>query len=166
MKKIIGLIVLIVFMQACKVTFSFTGASIHPDAKTYSVQYFENRAPLGLANLGQYFTDELKDKIQSQTSLDIVDNGGDLTFEGEFTGYRTAPIAIQGDETAAQNRLTITLKVRFVNEVEPEFNFDKSFSHYADFDSDTDISSVEQSLVEEIVEKLLQDVFNEALVNW
>ena len=165
MKKIIGLIVLVVILQACKVTFSFTGADTG-NAETFSVQYFEIRTPLAPANLGQFFTDELKDKITSQTSLDIVNGVGELNFEGDFTSYSVRPIAIQGDETAAQNRLTISVKVRFVNEDKPEFNFDKSFSHYADFSSDTDIGSVEQSLIEEIVEKLLEDIFNEALVNW
>jgi hypothetical protein len=152
--------------QACTVSYTLSGASIAPEVKTVSVQHFVNRAPLGLANLEQYFTDELKDKFKSQTSLTVVNDVGDLDFEGEITRYFTKPMAITGDETAAQNRLTIEVRVKFTNEVEPEYNFDTKFSQYADYSSDFDLSAVEQELVEEIVEKLIEDIFNKSVVNW
>jgi hypothetical protein len=152
--------------QACTVNYTLSGASIAPEVKTVSVQHFVNRAPLGLANLEQYFTDELKDKFKSQTKLTVVNGVGDLDFEGEITRYFTKPMAITGDETAAQNRLTIEVRVKFTNEVESEYNFDTKFSQYADYSSDFDLSSVEQELVEEIVEKLIEDIFNKSVVNW
>ena len=167
MRKLSLILVIYLFIQqACTVNYSLTGASIAPDVKTVSVQHFVNRAPLGIANLEQYFTDELKDKFKSQTSLTLVNNVGDLDFEGEITKYFTKPMAITGDETAAQNRLTITVHVKFTNEVEPQYNFDTDFTQYADYDSDLDLSSVEQDLVEEIVEKLIEDIFNKSVVNW
>ncbi|MCB2197192.1 MAG: hypothetical protein KQH79_15130 [Bacteroidetes bacterium] len=167
MRRLLFILAIFLFAsQACTVSYTLSGASIAPEVKTVSVQHFVNRAPLGLANLEQYFTDELKDKFKSQTSLTVVNDVGDLDFEGEITRYFTKPMAITGDETAAQNRLTIEVRVKFTNEVEPEYNFDTKFSQYADYSSDFDLSAVEQELVEEIVEKLIEDIFNKSVVNW
>jgi len=156
----------IFFFSGCKVSYDLTGASISPEVKTVSIQYFENRAPLGMANLGQLFTDELKDKFKSQTSLTVINDMGHLNFEGEFTDYNIRPVAIQGDETAAQNRLSVTIRVKFTNEKEPNLNFDTKFTRYKDWDSNTDISSVEEELVTEIIEFLIEDIFNKSVVNW
>ncbi len=167
MRKLTLFIVLSIFIsQSCTIKYSLTGASIAPDVKTISVQYFVNRAPLGMANLEQYFTDELKDKFKSQTSLVVVNDAGHLNFEGEITKYDIKPMAITGNETASQNRLSVTVHVKFTNEIEPEYNFDTNFTQFADYDSDQDLSSVEQQLVEEIVEKLIEDIFNKSVVNW
>jgi hypothetical protein len=166
MKKFVIILIGFILTQSCQVKYTLSGASIDPAVETVSVQYFVNRAPLGLANLEQYFTDELKDKFKSQTSLTLVNDVGHLDFEGEITKYFTKPMAITGDETAAQNRLTIEVRVKFTNEIEPEYNFDTRFSQYADYSSDLDLSSVEQELVEEIVEKLIEDIFNKSVVNW
>lgn len=167
MKKLaLVIIAYAIVQQSCTINYTLSGASIAPEVETVSVQHFVNRAPLGMANLEQYFTDELKDKFKSQTSLTVVNDAGDLNFEGEITNYSTKPVAITGDETAAQNRLTITVHVKFTNEVEPEYNFDSDFSQYADYDSDLNLSAVEQELVEEIVDKLIEDIFNKAVVNW
>lgn len=167
MKKLALFIIISIFLnQACSIKYSLTGASIAPNVKTISVQYFVNRAPLGMANLEQYFTDELKDKFKSQTSLMVVNDAGHLNFEGEITNYDVKPMAITGDETASQNRLSITVHVKFTNEIEPEYNFDTKFTQFADYDSDLDLSAVEQEKVEEIVEKLIEDIFNKSVVNW
>lgn len=167
MRNLTLFIVLAIFInQACTVKYTLTGASIAPDVKTISVQYFVNRAPLGMANLEQYFTNELKDKFKSQTNLTLVNDMGHLNFEGEITRYFTQPMAITGDETATQNRLSITVHVRFTNEIEPDYNFDTDFTQFADYDSNLDLSSVEQQLVEEITEKLIEDIFNKSVVNW
>jgi len=167
MKRIIFLLAIyILASQSCTVKYTLSGASIAPAVKTVSVQHFINRAPLGVANLEQYITDELKDKFKSQTSLTLVNDMGHLNFEGEITRYFTKPMAITGDETAAQNRLTMVVHVKFINEIEPEYNFDTDFTQFADYDSDKDLSSVEQDLVEEIVEKIIEDIFNKSVVNW
>lgn len=168
-KQVVVLIILgiSVFINSCTIKYNLTGASIAPDVKTVSVQYFENRAPLGIANLGQMLTDELKDKFKSQTSLTVVNDMGHLNFEGEITSYNpNQPVAIQGDETAAQNRFTITVRVKFTNEKDPKLNFDSSFSRYKDWESTQNLASVEEQLVEEILELIVEDVFNKAVVNW
>lgn len=167
MKRIIFFIIIFTLISnSCTVNYSMTGASIAPDVKSVSVQYFVNRAPLGIANIEQYFTDELKDKFKSQTTLTVVTDGGHLDFSGEITKYLMRPMAITGDEIAAQNRLTITVHVKFTNEIEPQYNFDQDFTQFADYNSDLDLSSVEQGLMEDIVEKLIEDIFNQSVVNW
>ena len=99
------------YTTSCKINYSFTGASISPDIKTVSIQYFPNMARLVNPNLSQVFTESLKEKFLSQTNLSLVNNIGDLNFEGEIVEYYTKPMAIQGDETAALNRLTIKIRV-------------------------------------------------------
>jgi hypothetical protein len=169
-KKIVSLLIITIIsgaVNSCKVSYNLTGASIAPEIKTVSVQYFENRAPLGIANLGQLLTDKLKDKFKSQTSLNVVEDMGHLNFEGEITNYEpNRPVAIQGNEVAAKNRFTITVRVKFTNEKDPKLNFDSSFSRFKDWDSTQDIASVEEQLVEEILELLIEDIFNKAVVNW
>lgn len=155
-----------VVLPACKVQYSFSGVNISPEVQTYSVQYFPNRAPLVQAQLSQLFTDALMDKIQSNTSLDLSNQGGDVQFSGEITGYATRPTAITGEETAARNRLTITIRVKYTNEVEPELDFDTSFSRYEDYDASQNLTDVEDELIDLIVENLVEDIFNRAFVSW
>jgi hypothetical protein len=152
--------------QSCKVSYSLTGVTINPEIKTVSIQYFDNRAPLVQPQLAQIFTDALRDKVQGQTSLNLVTGYGDVDFSGEIKNYETRPQAITGAETAALNRLTITIRVKFENIVEPEKSFDASFSKYEDYDSTKDPSSVEDELIKLIVEQLVEDIFNKAFVNW
>lgn len=150
----------------CTVTYSMSGASISPDVKTISVEYFENRAPLVQPGLSQYITDELMDKCRAQTNLNFVNEAGDVSFEGEISDYRTEPLTISGDARAAMNRFTISVSVRFTNIVEPDFSFEQTFTRYEDYDSSRELSQVEQELTEKIVEQLVEDIFNAAFVNW
>jgi hypothetical protein len=160
-------IILLAVMPACKVSYSFSGVNISPEVQTYSVQYFPNRAPLVQAQLSQLFTEALMDKIQTNTSLDLANQGGDVQFSGEITGYATRPVAITGEETAARNRLTITVRVKYTNVVEPELDFDTSFSRYEDYDATESLSGdVESKLINLIVENLVIDIFNQAFVSW
>ena len=152
--------------QSCKVSYSFTGVSINPQIKTVSIQYFDNRAPIVQPQLSQIFTDALRDKVQGQTNLTLVTSYGDVDFSGEIKNYETRPQAITGNEKAALNRLTVTVRVKFNNEIEPEKSFDTSFSRYEDYDSSKDPSSVEGELINLIVEQLMEDIFNKAFVNW
>lgn len=150
----------------CKVQYSFSGASISPQIRTLSVQNFLNRAPLVQPGLDQRFTDALIDKCKAQTSLEIVSNLGDVSFEGEITDYRTMPLTVAADAYAAMNRFTVTVRVKYTNSVEPDYSFDQTFSRYEDYDSSLNLSDVEQDLVEKIVELLIEDIFNKAFVNW
>ena len=108
--------------------------------------------------------DELK--VSSETNLLPLNSDGDLIFSGRITNYSINPIAIQTDETASKNRLSITVKVKFVNIIDEESNYDKTFSRYADYESSQDFTSIEESLNEEIVSQLIDDIFNEAFTNW
>ena len=161
---IVSLLVM-VLCSRCGI-YSFSGASIPPEAKTVSVQYFPNQAQLINPALSNDFTTALRDAIMNQTSLDMVESGGDLAFEGEITDYNTSPVAITAGQTAALNRLTITVNVRFVNLYDDSKNFESKFTHYEDYPSDQDLNSVQESLTGTIIEALVEDVFNKALVNW
>lgn len=165
-KKIVILILLATLNWGCTVRYAFSGASIAPDVKTASVQYFNNMAPMVAPLLSPTLTDQLTQKIQRETRLEIVRDDGDVNFEGEIIGYNSAPIAISGDEYAMRNRLTVTVKVRFTNKKQPELNYDKTFSSYADYDTQQMLISIESSLIPEIVEKLVENIFNDALANW
>ncbi len=161
---VLGLTPGIIF--SCKVSYSFTGASIPPEVKTVSVEYFPNRAQNIQPTLSQTFTETLKDKIQSQTNLILVNDDGDVNFKGEITKYYTKPVAIQKGDQAAKNRLTIAVKVKYENSVDDEQSFDQRFSRYAEYESSKSLSSVELELIEEIVDLITDDVFNKAFVNW
>jgi hypothetical protein len=150
----------------CKITYSFTGASISPLIKTINVQYFLNRASLVQPGLSQYLTDALIDKCKAQTSLSIVNTTGDVSFEGEIKDYNTRPLTVSADARAAMNRFTITVKVKFTNTIDPTLNFDQEFSRYQDYDSNLDLSQVEKELSDKIVVLLVEDIFNQAFVNW
>ena len=163
---IIIISVLFLSINSCKVNYSFTGASISPKIKTISVQYFPNYAPLVNATLSQTFTQALKDKFTSQTNLNFVDKSGDIQFEGQITDYSNQPTAIQGNQTAAQNRLTITVKVKYTNTVEDKLSFETSFTKFLDYPSNKSFPSVESDLVSQIVTQMVQDIFNKAVVNW
>jgi hypothetical protein len=146
---------------------SFTGSSIPIEVKSVSIDYFRNQAPIVQPTLSQVFTDALKDRFISQTNLEMVDDFGDFSFEGVITNYNTKPTAITGEETAAMNRLTISVKVKFQNnQTESPKSFERSFSAYADYDSSESLESVEETLIEEIVEQLVDNIFNATASNW
>ncbi len=151
--------------QACGV-YSFTGASISPEVETLSVAFFPNQANLVNPTLSQTFTEALKDQFIQQTNLNLITKGGDLHFEGEIVDYSVRPVSVTSDQTASQNRLTITVNVRFFNSVSPEKDFQQRFSRFSDFPSSENIASIEDQLVEEITQELVQNIFNKAVVNW
>lgn len=159
---------LLVMAVSCgvKMSYSFTGASIPIEAKTISVATFQNRASLVQLGLTQSVTDALIDMCRAQTNLDIVSSGGDLSFEGDITDYKTQPLTVGGDEQAAMNRFSITVRVKYVNIFNEENSYDQSFTRYQDYSSAFDLSDVEASLSEEIVKMLVEDIFNRAFVNW
>ena len=158
-------IVLAAFLSACGF-YSFTGASISPDVKTVVVQYFPNRAATIQPTLSQVFTERLKDYFLEQTNLSLEADAGDLNFSGEIVKYEVKPIAIQANEQAAQNRLTISVKVKFENTKDESKNFEQKFSRYADYDSSQSLANVEEDLIEQITNELAEDIFNKAVVNW
>lgn len=150
----------------CSVKYSFSGASISPLVKTASVAYFNNYATLVTPILSPTLTDELTSKIQRETGLQLIREDGDVSFEGSIVDYRTDPVAISGDEYAERNRLTITVNVKFINKIQPEYSYDKNFSEFGEYNTSSMLSSVEPTLVPEIVEKLVENIYNEAFANW
>ena len=169
MKKIVNLIIallLLLITQSCWV-YSFTGTNINPDVKSVQIDYFPNEAILVEPSLSQTFTQELRDLFDTQTNLTSVSSGGDLQFEGEITGYKINPMTATAQQTAAQNRLTITVNVRFFNNKFEEDNFEKSFSHYYDFDANSQlVGGILDDAFAEIIERVTQDIFNASVAKW
>lgn len=159
------LIAVIGLFSGCKVTYSFTGAHTQ-GLKTFNVVYFQNRAPIVQAGFSQILTDALIDKCKAQTSMKYVTDIGDASFEGEITDYNTRPLTVGADALAATNRFTISVKVKFTNAIDPSRSFEKSFSGYKDYSSNQDLNSVEKDLSDQIIEILVEDIFNQAFVNW
>ena len=166
-KSFIFLVValLVPILYSCGV-YSFTGASVPAEAKTISVLYFPNKATMVQPMLSKSITEALQDKFRSESSLSITQRNGDLAVEGEITGYDTQPIAIQGNQTAALNRLTVTVNVRFRNRFDEKANFESSFSRYRDYSSSKSLSSAESELLPGMIEELIQDIYNKCVVNW
>ncbi len=150
----------------CKTSYSFSGAAIPPEAKTVSILYFANNASLAPPTLSQTFSEALRDIMSRQTRLALVTKGGDLNFEGSITGYGVAPQAIQSNDQAATNRLTITINVKYTCAFDEKKNYEQSFSRFADFPSSQNISAVESDLISTINSQLAQDIFNKTLNDW
>jgi len=160
------IVAVLLSQSGCRVSYSFTGASISPNVRTISIPTLPNNAPLVVPTLSRTITNALKDYFTSQTNLNIVDRNGDLSLEGAITGYAVQPVAIQGNETAAMNRLTITVNVKFTNKTNEKQNWESSFSRYLDYSSSVSLSSVQDGLILGITDQLVQDIFNKAVVNW
>lgn len=163
--KYILLIFIAFGINSCSV-YNFTGTG-KIDAKTYQVNYFQNNAPLIEPGIERTFTQKLQNLIQNQTNLNLVNSGGDLLYEGEIVDYRITPTTATADITAAQNRLTITINVRFTNKNKETDNFEKKFSFFYNY-SGTDqlVSSKLTEALDEIFERITQDIFNESLAKW
>ena len=162
----ISLALTALIVHSCGI-YSFTGTSIQPDLKTATINYFEYQALKVNPSLSNDLTTALQDKFLKLTKLEQVEMDGDLEISGAVTGYDVKATAITANEQAAQNRLTVTVKISFTNRKYPEDDFpDKSFSAYADFDAMQPLDAVEASLCEEIIEQLCDDMFNATVANW
>jgi len=163
--KLLAILFTVLTVSSCGV-YSFTGGSTG-DAKTIQVDFFPNNATLVEPIVSQKFTKELQDLFLRQTSLDLVTNGGDLHFEGEITQYTLIPISATAEQTAAQNRLTVGVRVRFFNKLVPEDDFDRSFSFFSDFDANASLTgSLLEDALTEIFERITQDIYNASVAKW
>ncbi len=149
-----------------KVNYSLSGASIPVEAKTFSVAYFPNNAAMVAPILSPTMTEALQDKFIRQTRLTQVDEGGDFAFEGEITGYTSTTATVSTDDYALQNRLTITVRVRFTNAVNEAASWDRTFSAFQNYNSTTLLSEVEGTLIPEIVDQIATDIFQAAASDW
>ena len=153
-------------LSSCGV-YTFTGATIPPEAKTVSIANFPDLSALGSPGLSSDLTNALKDKFSRQTPLMLVTTDGDLAFEGEIRTFTVAPVSITGDQQTQSERLTIGVRVVYQSRFEPKNNFDKSFSAYADYNSLTEsFESAQSRMVEEIIEQLVENIFNESVARW
>lgn len=154
-------------LQGCKF-YSFTGADIdYSTTNTFQVNFFQNNAPIVIPGIARDFTVQLQDLLLNQTSLDLVTTNGDLIYEGEIVEYYIAPITAQSNSTAAQNRLTISINVRFFNTKKEEKDFEQRFSFYFDYGGNTQLTGAAlDNAIDIIFERLTQDVFNKSLANW
>ncbi len=168
MKRIDRLILILLasfVLNACGI-YSFSGTSIQPDVKTVTLDYFEYKALRVNPSLSNDLTEALRNEFRKMTRLEQVEMDGDIQISGEITGYDVRASAVTSDEVAAQNRLTVTVKITFKNKLYPEEDFEKSFSQYADYDSTNSLDAVESGLCAEINKKLIEDIFNATVANW
>ena len=162
----ISLALTALIVHSCGI-YSFTGTSIQPEVKTVTINYFEYKALKVNPSLSNQMTEAMQDKFLKLTKLEQVEMEGDIEIIGAITGYDVKATAVTANESVAQNRLTVTVKVSFVNRKFPEDNFDdKSFSAYQDFDAMQSLESVESALCEDIVEQLCEDIFNATVAQW
>ena len=166
MKKFLLLIALAFALSGCGI-YSFTGTSIQPDCKTITINTFEYKAQKVNPSLANDLSEKIRTQFRRMTRLEQVDMDGDLEISGQVTGYDVRASAITANDVAAQNRLTVTISVNFKNRKYPEDGFEKkSFSQYADYDSTQSLDAVESTLVSEIIEKLVEDIFNATVAQW
>ena len=152
-------------LHSCGI-YSFTGASLSPEVKTFSIENFRNVADQVIPSLSEDLTESLKDKFIREMGLSYVDEGGDIQMDGTITGYTVGPSSIGSNETATTSRLSVTVKVHFENKVDPDTDFDATFSNYIDFDSQQELSSIQDDLHQELIEFFVQDIFNRSVNNW
>ena len=153
-------------LGGCDVNYSFSGGSVPAGAKTVSIGLFDARAPLCTPQSAQTLTETVRDLLQAQTPLNLVRTEGDIQYEGAVIAYDVQPVAIQANESAALNRLTITVSVQYTNTLDPKANASINASRFADYSSAQDLVTVEEQLVQDISKQLAQDIFDKTLGNW
>ena len=164
--RILPLLAAALLLSACGI-YSFSGTSIQNDVETIAINYFEYRAEKVNPTLSDELTEALRTRFRRMTRLEQVEQDGDLEISGEITGYDVRPASVSAEEIATQNRLTVSVRVTFTNRKYPEDDFEgKTFSAYADYDSNNSLDSVESSLCAEIIDKLIEDIFNASVAQW
>ncbi|MDC0872142.1 LptE family protein [Flavobacteriaceae bacterium] len=167
---ILVVFILVFATQSCGI-YSFTGASIPPGVTTFQVNFFENQAgnrPGSTVEPGldNDFTNALQDLIMNQTNLNLVSQDGQLIYEGEITEYSVTPMSATSQNTAAQNRLKMTVDFRFFNIQKEEDDFNKKYSFFYDFPAELQVYDVIDSAHKEIFDRITQDIFNDTLAKW
>lgn len=167
MKKLITALFIFTILLTNQSCYTFGGVTLDGRVKTVQVDFFPNNAPLIEPGLSQLFTLSLQDLFISQTNLEMVKSGGDIHFEGEIVGYRINPMSATSNQTAAQNRLTISVNVRYINKYEEDKDFEQRFSFYYDYPGSAQLTgSIKQDAFEAILERISQDIFNTSVANW
>lgn len=158
-------ILFLLTLSSCSV-YNFTGTG-KIDAKTFQVNFFQNNAEIIEPGIDRTFTLTLQDLIQNQTNLNLVKNGADLTYEGEIVDYRISPMTATADQQASQNRLKIRVNVRFTNKKTEKDDFEKTFEFFYDYPATSQLNgTILNKALDDIFERITQDIFNESLAKW
>ncbi len=165
MKKLALIIAAALCLTSCGI-YSFSGTSIQPDVNSITINFIEYRAQRVNPSLSNDLTEAIRNKFRRMTRLEQVEMDGDMEISGQITGYEITTAAVTAAEVAARNKLTVTVKIQFSDKKHPEEDFDKSFSAYSEYDSTNTIDAVESALCEEIIEKLVEDIFNASVAQW
>ena len=166
MRNIIFIMFAALVLNSCKVSYTFSGTSIKEDVKSVMVAKIDNKAMRINPALSNQLTEALKDKYRKLTKLSVEPNDGDLIVEGEITSYETTSLAVTANEVASINRLTVTVKIRFTNKKYPKEDFERSFAEFEDYPSTSTLDQVEASLIDSIIEKMTESIFNATVANW
>ena len=154
-------------LNSCAVSFKFNGANIdYTTTKSISVADFQNNAALVYPQLSNYLSEGIRDQYLRQTRLQVPPKGGDLELEGEIIGYQLTPMSIAADSYSAETKLTITVRVRFINNVRPEESFDKTYSAYQTFDSSQLLNDVQDDLCQVMVKEIAESIYNDTVAKW
>ena len=159
----LSILVLALGLSSC---YSFSGISIDADISTFNIDNFQNNAPNSVPSLAQNFTEDLKNKVRTETRLIENNREPDIEFKGTIVDYRVTSEAPQPGETASINRLTINIAIEYIHHKDEEKGWKSNFSHFFDFPSSTDLSSIQEAAIEEITEQLMEDIFNKAFTDW
>lgn len=160
-------VILLLIVTGCSISYSFSGASIdYTKVKSISIKDFPNQAPLVYPPLAQTFTEGLKDKYIRQTRLQILPDNGDLHLEGEIVGYDFAQMAVMEDAYASETKLTITVRVRYRNQSNPDEDFEQTFSANRPFSNDRMPQEVQDELCALIIEEIADQIYNATVANW
>lgn len=164
-KILLFLVISLPLLQACKV-YKFTDASVNPNIKTIAVNNIPNLAPIVVPSLSNTVSEGLKDKFLRETNLKLSNIGADMEFNGTIIQYNIDPVSITNVATVAQNRLTISIKIECTNRIEPLKSFNQTFTDGENYDATKDLNTIENDLITQITERIIQNIFNKAFVNW
>lgn len=153
------------FISGCGF-YSHSGASVPPDAKTFSVQYINNLASIVQPTLSQVLTEKLKRKFINETQLQLAQSDGDIEFSGKILEYRSNPVGVQGNQQNAVNQLVINVEITFENKKDEKKNFTQTFSTFVNYPADQTLGAVENQLIQTATDQLVTDIFNKAFINW
>lgn len=166
-KRTLIVLSVLFFAYSCGIRYSLSGSSIPEGMKTVTVYFFDNLAPIVNTSLSENFTEALKTRIRQQSRLSQVSENGDGIFEGNISDYNIGPAAVEaGTDRAALRRLTISIKVNYTNSVDPDSDFEKTFTRFKDFATSSPTIDQENAIAKDIIDMITEDIFNEAFANW
>ncbi len=165
LKHIIVILITLILIQGCG-AYSFSGISISPETKTFQVNFFQNQSPRIFPGADQTFTNQLQDLILNQTNLSLTTSGGDIVYEGEIVQDYVSPNTATSEITAAQNRLTMAVNVRFYDAKDSDQDLEQRFSFFFDYPASTSENAIRDEALQVIFERITQDIFNATLARW